>query len=168
MLLFLVHIYQINSWIVLGDGSHRSTGYVMAHQLFKLYPLPGVESVMVSVWRQIWEGIQVEQLMSHYITRTAVTTVAKYDLAFYELINVWYTCICIVCAACFWYRKAISYQRRLMKPVCEIKNFTKILVVFIVRRLVLETHKCVVKYTEFIYWVMQLGDIAFPGIRMVK
>ena len=34
-----------------------------AHQLFKLYPLQGVEYVKISVWKQILEGIQVEQLM---------------------------------------------------------------------------------------------------------
>ena len=50
----------------------------------------------------------------------------------------------------------------------KLRTFTRILVFFIVRRLVLEIHKCFVKYTEFIYWVMTIGDIAFPGIRMFK
>ena len=35
------------------------------------------------------EGLQLEQLMSHYIIRTAVATVAKYDLRKTLLTCVW-------------------------------------------------------------------------------
>ena len=48
----------------------------------------------------------------------------------------------------------------------KLRTFTEILVFFSVRRLVLETHKSVVKYTEFIYWVMT--TILPLVIKMIK
>ena len=67
--------------IVLGDGGYRGMGYVMVHhaavQLVSLQDLPPHTDLHIF---NSWEGIQLEQLMSHYITRTMVTTVAKYDL----------------------------------------------------------------------------------------
>ena len=66
--------------IVLGNGGYCSTGNVMAHQLVKLYPLQACPRMCLLVEDVKVQGIHLEQLISHYITRTAVATVAKYDL----------------------------------------------------------------------------------------
>ena len=67
----------------LGDGAYGSAGSVMARHLFKLYALQDLTSHTLtftsSTNRYVLEGIQLEQLMNHYITSTAVGTVAKYD-----------------------------------------------------------------------------------------
>ena len=95
--IFMIRDWRLGSKIIPGDGVYRYTGYVMAHQLFKLYLLEGrvywVSVIILGngrstvdepwqnrggptvakydqcVWRQILEGIQLEQLMNHYITR---------------------------------------------------------------------------------------------------
>ena len=51
----------------------------MVHQLFKLYPLHRHWPPNISAIDRSLEGLQLDQLMSHYIIRTVVATVAKYD-----------------------------------------------------------------------------------------
>ena len=63
--------------IVIGDGGYRGMGNVMTHQLVKLYPLQACPRMCLLVEDVKVQGIHLEQLMSHYITRTAVATVAK-------------------------------------------------------------------------------------------
>ena len=79
-----VQVLNCVSVIILGDGGYRGTGYVMTHQLFKLYSLHTHTDLHIfNQYNAIdtsLEGLQLGQLMSHHISRTAVATVTKYDL----------------------------------------------------------------------------------------